>query len=182
MVKNSEKNVTSYPGSHSLKNRIARTAWFFVWCLFFRCSPEMFYSFRRTLLRLFGAKISRSAMICPTVNIWAPWNLEMGEMSTLAPHVICYSVDKVILEDNAIVSQYTHLCTASKDYSKQSRPLITEPILIKSRAWVCADVFVGPGVTVGQGSVVGARACVAKDVEPWTIVGGNPASMIRKLK
>ena len=56
---------------------------------------------------------------------------------------------------------------------------IQKPIIIGDRAWVAAEAFIGPGVTVGEGAVVGARAAVFKDVEPWTVVGGNPARVIK---
>ena len=55
-----------------------------------------------------------------------------------------------------------------------------KPIVIEDRAWVAAEAFVGPGVTIGEGAVVGARGCVFKDVEPWTVVGGNPARFIKQ--
>ena len=54
--------------------------------------------------------------------------------------------------------------------------------MIGDRAWVCAEVFVGQGATVGEGAVCAARAVVIKDVEPWTMVGGNPAKFIKKRK
>jgi len=59
-------------------------------------------------------------------------------------------------------------------------PVITAPIRIERRAWVAADTFVGPGVTIGEGAVVGARASVFRDVDPWTVVGGNPARILKK--
>jgi putative colanic acid biosynthesis acetyltransferase WcaF len=106
----------------------------------------------------------------------------MREGSCLADHVDCYSVDRVTLEPYATVSQYSFLCTAGHDYTVQGMPLITAPIHIGRDAWVAADVFVGPGVTIGERAVVGARASVFRDVDPWTVVGGNPAHLIRKYE
>jgi putative colanic acid biosynthesis acetyltransferase WcaF len=105
----------------------------------------------------------------------------MGESSCLGDHVDCYSVDRVIIEPYATVSQYAFLCTASHDYTIKEMPLVTAPIRIGSRAWVAADVFIGPGVMIGEGAVVGARASVFRNVEPWTVVGGNPARIIKKI-
>lgn len=171
----------TFPSPHSYWNRIARTVWGVVWLLCFRPSPRSFHSWRRWVLRLFGADIARGAHPYPSARIWAPWNLTMGESSCLGDHVDCYSVDRVIIEPYATVSQYAFLCTASHDYTIKEMPLVTAPIRIGSRAWVAADVFIGPGVMIGEGAVVGARASVFRNVEPWTVVGGNPARIIKKI-
>jgi putative colanic acid biosynthesis acetyltransferase WcaF len=114
------------------------------------------------------------------VKIWAPWNLEMGDYSCLSQNVDCYCVAKIKIGPHATVSQYSFLCTASHDFENPHMPLITAPIAIADGAWIAADVFIGPGVTVGEGAVVGARATVFQAVEPWTVVGGNPAKVIKK--
>ena len=109
-----------------------------------------------------------------------PWNLEMDEYSCLGAEVDCYNVDKIKIGAHSMVSQKAYLCAASHDISRSYMPLVTSPIIIKDQAWIAADAFIGMGVTIGQGAVVGARASVFKDVEPWTIVGGNPAKFIKK--
>ena len=81
---------------------------------------------------------------------------------------------------NATVSQRTYLCTASHDIRSPRHEQTEKPIIIEDRAWVAAEAFIGPGVTIGEGAVVGARAAVFKDVEAWTVVGGNPAREIGK--
>ncbi len=167
---------------HSLMNQVMRSLWQVVWLFAYRPSPKAFHGWRRFLLRMFGAKISRNAYPYPSVKVWAPWNLEMDEMSCLGPDVDCYCVDKVVLGVGATVSQYSFLCTAGHDYRLSNRPMITAPITIGQRAWVAADAFIGPGVTVGEGAIVGARASVFRDIEPWAVVGGNPAQVIRKYE
>lgn len=157
-----------------------RVCWRVVWLLAYRPSPKLFHGWRRFLLRSFGAKIAKDAYPHPSVKIWAPWNLEMGSLSSLGPYVDCYCVDKVIIGSHVTISQYSFLCTATHEYRDPRRPLVTSPIVISDRAWVAACVFIGPGVTVGEHAVVGARASVFRDVDPWTVVGGNPARVIRK--
>lgn len=129
---------------------------------------------------MFGACIGRGAHLYPSARIWAPWNLEMGNYSCLGDRVDCYCVDRITLGAHTTVSQYSFLCSASHDDSHPQMPLIMAPIVIGSGAWIAADVFVGPGVSIGEGAVVGARASVFSDVPPWTVVGGNPARVIRK--
>lgn len=104
----------------------------------------------------------------------------MGPLSCLGPDVDCYCVDRVVIGARATVSQYSFLCTATHDYHDPLMPLVTAPIVIGEQAWVAADVFIGPGVAVGEGAVVGARSSLYKNVDPWTVVGGNPAKLIAK--
>lgn len=162
----------------SIANKLLRVLWRVVWIFLYRPTPRMMHGWRRVLLRLFGAKLGRSTYIYPSVQIWAPWNLEMRDYSCLSHFVDCYCVDKVIIGRHATVSQYSHLCTASHDFNQKDMPLVTGPIVIEDYAWVTADVFIGPGVAVGIGAVVAARSTVTRNVAPWTVVAGLPASPI----
>jgi putative colanic acid biosynthesis acetyltransferase WcaF len=129
---------------------------------------------------MFGAKIGKGAVVYSSASIWAPWNLIMGDFASIADNVICYNVDKVSIGSHTTISQYTYLCTASHNIEDLNNALVTAPIFIKSQAWVAAGAYVNMGVTIGEGAVVGARACVFKNVESWTIVGGNPAVVIKQ--
>jgi putative colanic acid biosynthesis acetyltransferase WcaF len=168
------------PSSHGLANKLARAIWELVWLFLFRPSPRPFHRWRVLLLRLFGAKIATGVQVFSSTRIWAPWNLTMDEFSTLAGDVDCYCVAAVRLGAHATVSQYAMLCTATHDVSDPHMRLVTAPIHIADQAWVCARAFVAPGVTVGQGAIVGAMAVATKDVPAWTIVAGNPAKELRK--
>ena len=167
----------------SKKNKIKRLIWNIVSKIFFRPFVSKFFNpWRMFLLKVFGAKIHKTAGAYATCNIWAPWNLELARNAWLGPYVKCYNVSRVIIEENATVSQYSYLCTASHDITDPKHELIAAPIVISKNAWVGADAFIGMGVAVGEGAVVGARAAVFKDVEPWTVVGGNPAKYLKKRK
>jgi putative colanic acid biosynthesis acetyltransferase WcaF len=171
-----------YQSEWSFSHRVRRVCWDIVWALFFRTTPRLpgFWAWRRTLLRLFGAKLGLGVRVYPSARIWAPWNLQAGENGMIGPHTDIYCVDKIVLGANAWVSQYSFLCTASHSIADMRRRLLTRPIHIGADAWVAAGAFVGPGVTVGAGAVVAAYACVVKDVKPWTVVGGNPAKFLKR--
>ena len=158
--------LAPYRNRLSWRNRLGRLAWRLVYITLFRPTPAFFALWRRFLLRLFGARLGRGTVIHPSVRIWAPWNLEMDDDSCLAFDVDCYCVDKVHLGKHVTVSQYAFLCTASHDVDDPARPLVTAPIKIEDAAWVFAQAFVGPGVTIGQGAVVAAAAVVVKNVAP----------------
>jgi putative colanic acid biosynthesis acetyltransferase WcaF len=162
------------PATITSSQRVLRLLWSIVWTVFYRTSPTPLHWWRRALLRLFGASIASGAHPYPRARIWAPWNLRMGLNSCLADDVDCYCVAPVTLGRHATVSQYTYLCSASHDYTRVPMPLVVAPINIEDEAWIAADVFIGPGVTVGHGAIVGARSTVIADVPAWQVVAGSP--------
>jgi putative colanic acid biosynthesis acetyltransferase WcaF len=166
----------------TIANKLARLLWQIVWRFFYRPTPRVFHSWRSFLLRIFGAKIGKSVHPYPSARIWAPWNLEMGDHSCLSENVDCYCVDKIHIGAHSTVSQYSFLCSASHDYTQEAMPLVTAPITIGERVWITADVFVGPGVTIGDGAVVTARSSVFSDLPPWMVARGNPAVPVKKRK
>ena len=163
----------------SLANKLARSVWQVVWLLIYRPTPRQFHPWRCLLLRLFGAKLGRAVHPYPSARIWAPWNLEMGDYACLSEGVDCYCVAPIRIGAHTTVSQYSFLCTASHDYTLTDMPLVTAPITIGERAWITADVFVGPGVTIGDGAVVTARSSVFADIPPWVVARGNPAVPVK---
>lgn len=167
------------PSPHSRANRAGRLLWSLVWLLLFRPSPKPLHAWRRALLRLFGARLGRGTVVHASARVWAPWNLEMGDYSSLAPFVDCYCVDRIRLGRWVTVSQYSFLCTASHDIDSPDMRLTTAPLTLGDHVWIAADAFVAPGVTVSAGAVVGARASVFRNVPAWTVVGGNPARPLR---
>lgn len=134
------------------------------------------------LLRLFGAKVAWTANVYSSATVFKPWLLEMRDYACLASGVDCYNAAPIVLGVNAIVSQRAFLCTAGHDISDPHHHQTDAPIIIEDRAWVCAEAFVGQGVTIGEGAVVCPRGVVVKNVEPWTVVGGNPCKIIKMRK
>ena len=173
-------DLSKYENHFSIRNKIARAAWRITYFLLFRpCFLRIMAPWRVLLLRSFGAKLDWTSVIYPSVKIWAPWNLEMGAYACLGPNVDCYNQGKIIIRANTTVSQKSYLCASSHDISDPLNRLTTAPIVIEDQAWIAADSFIGPGVHIGQGAVVGARSSVFGDICSWTVVGGNPAKFIK---
>jgi putative colanic acid biosynthesis acetyltransferase WcaF len=156
-------DLNSYNHSFSLKNK----------------STRLFKKWRVLLLKCFGAKIEWSSHVYASANIWAPWNLEMGANATLGPQVDCYNQGYISIGSNTIISQKTYLCASTHDYSQFNFPLLLKPIKIGRGVWIAADAFVGPGVSIGDNSVIAARSVVIKNIDSNAIVGGNPAKHIK---
>lgn len=174
-------DLSKYAHSFSLKNKISRVVWNVVYVFLFRpFGLGPFKKWRIFLLRLFGAKIHSTANIYASVKIWAPWNLTLGAHSTLGRKVDCYNQGKITIGDNTTISQKSYLCASTHDINDPLNNLILAPIEIGDQVWVAADAFIGPNVNIEQGAVVGARAAVFKQVDTWSVVGGNPAKFIKK--
>jgi putative colanic acid biosynthesis acetyltransferase WcaF len=158
---------------------IRRVLWTFIQPVF-RFSPRPCFGWRRFLLRCFGAKIGRSVHIYPSAIIYLPWNLDAGDESAIGEQAFIYNLGRVTLGSRVTISHRAHLCAGTHDHTKRDFPLLRLPIVVDSDAWICADAFVGPGVTVGEGAILGARAVAMKDVKAWSIVVGNPARESKK--
>ena len=168
--------------SFSLANRALRAVWHLAWLVLASWTPPPLHGWRRLLLRSFGAHVAPTARIYGSVSVWLPSNLSVGDHAVLGPGVNCYCQGPITIGDFAVVSQGAHLCAGTHDVDDPNFQLLTRPIAIGSQAWIAAEAFVGPGVTVGNGAVLGARAVAFKNLDPWTIYVGNPAKPLRARK
>jgi putative colanic acid biosynthesis acetyltransferase WcaF len=169
--------VTPYPRHEVL----LRWCWAFVQATLFRWSPRPLHGFRAHLLRLFGADIAEPGLVVifPTARITFPWKLSLAPRAMVGPNVTLYNLATISLLRGANLSQNCHLCAGTHDFTRWDMPLITRPIIVGENAWLGADVFVGPGVTVGELCVVGARSVVVHDLPPRKICVGSPCRPIK---
>lgn len=165
--------------SFSLKNRMLRALWGLTWGFLASWTPPPMHGWRIALLRLFGAKVDRSCRVYRSTRVWYPPNLEMAPHAILGPRVECYNQGLIRIGSHAIVSQGAHLCTGSHDISDPAFQLFTRPIEIGANAWICAEAFVGPGVTVDEGAVLGARGVAFHRLDSWEVYRGNPAERVK---
>lgn len=173
--------VGAYKDSLTRKNKFARLAWNVFSMLFFRpFAGPVFRYYRSFALRLWGAKIGSHCAIAAGANIWAPWNLVCGDYVAVANGAELYTVAPIHIGSHVTVSQGAYLCAASHDISYRLKPLVSAPITLGDFTWICARSIVMRGVTVNEGGVVAAGSVVTKDVDPWTVVGGNPARFIKR--
>ncbi|MBH1461097.1 putative colanic acid biosynthesis acetyltransferase [Stenotrophomonas maltophilia] len=169
------KGHTTYPLTH----RLFRLAWSLTWALLASWTPTPLHRWRVFLLNIAGARVHQSAHVYPTARIWYPPNLIMEEHTCLGPKVNCYNMATVLIEKRATVSQGAHLCAGTHDINDPTHPLVTRPISIGQSAWIAAEAFVGPGVTIARSTVVGARAVVFRDTEEFGVYTGNPAKLVK---
>jgi putative colanic acid biosynthesis acetyltransferase WcaF len=147
---------------------------------FFRLTPPPFHNLRCALLRLFGAKLGKMNFVYPSARIWAPWLLETEDLVTIGRGAEIYNPGGVFLGHRTIISQDAYLCGATHDYQTRDFTFISKKIRTESNVWICARAIVLPGVLCRTGSVLGAGALTSKNLEAWTVYGGNPAVVVRQ--
>ena len=164
---------------YSFSEKVKRMAWACVQATLFRYSFHTWNGFRISLLNMFGATIQLSCIVRRTVRVECPWNLTMGHNACLGDSVTAYCLGEVTIADRVSVSQGAHLCAGTHDYTCETMPLLRLSITIENDVWIAADAFVGPGVTVGEGAILGARGVAMKDLDAMTIYAGNPAKSVK---
>jgi putative colanic acid biosynthesis acetyltransferase WcaF len=153
--------------------------WWLVEMLLFHPSPQVMFGWRRFLLRLFGARIGKGVLIRRSVSVTYPWKLSIGDSSWVGDHATLYTLGEITIGENTVISQHTYLCTGSHDYTRPAFDQFAKSIHVEPEAWIATNVFVGPGVTIGRGAVVGACSVVLKDVPAKMVCAGNPLRVLR---
>lgn len=164
---------------YSLGEKIRRALWMLFGQPLMRITFHDWYRLRVRLLNLFGAHVDPTARVRPTVKVEQPWNLTIGPNTMVGDNVILYCLGEVRIGANCSISQFAHLCAGTHDYTRADMRLVKLPIVVEDEVWIAADAFIGPGVTIGGGAVIGARSSVYKSLPGWKVYAGNP---VRALK
>jgi putative colanic acid biosynthesis acetyltransferase WcaF len=153
--------------------------WWLVQASLFRWSPQFAYRFRNWLLRCFGARIGKNVLIRPTATITYPWKVKIGDYAWVGDHAVLYSLGEIDIGAHAVVSQSSYLCAGDHDHTCSNFPIRGRKIRIGNQAWLATDVFVAPGVTIGDGAVIGARSSVFHDMPAGMVCLGSPAKPVK---
>jgi len=163
-----------------ISEKIKQRAWSMINQTVFRWTPWIARKFRRCLCSIMGAELAGDVSLSSKSRIDYPWNLEMGSLSSVGDGVWIYGLDRIVIGKKCCIGDDVRLITGSHSLSRSTFDLVTKPIIICDNVWVATAAIVLPGVTIGEGAVVAAGSVVTKNVEPWTVVGGNPACFIKK--
>src|SRR4051812_34407706 len=169
--------LSAYDQSWYDRGRSAAVAglWDLVETFLIHPSPHACFAWRRFWYRRFGAAIGRGVRIRKSVKCTHPWKLAIGDHAWIGDEATLYCLERVSIGANAVVSQQAYVCTGSHDHRDPAFGLRVSPVTIGDGAWVALGAVVMPGVTVGEGALIGARAVLTRDALPWTIYLGSPA-------
>lgn len=153
--------------------------WWIIQSTLFAWSPQFLYGWRRFLLRLFGANIGKKVIVRPTVKTQFPWKVKIGDYSWIGDDVVLYSLGDISIGSHVVISQKSYICTGTHDPQKVNFDIYSHNITIEDQCWIASDVFIAPGVTIGRGTLVGARSSVFTSLPAGKICMGNPAIVIK---
>ncbi|MER7796461.1 putative colanic acid biosynthesis acetyltransferase [Microbacterium sp. NPDC096154] len=134
--------------------------------------------FKSGLLRAFGASVGVRLYIRPRVNIHFPWKLDVGNDVWIGEGTTILNLEKVTIEHDVALAHEVYIAAAGHDVRDPRFSYANAPVRISTGSWIATRAYVGPGVHIGKGAVVGACACVTKDVPAESIVVGVPARVI----
>jgi putative colanic acid biosynthesis acetyltransferase WcaF len=177
-MKNFQVDLTKSISVFTNKEKVVRIIWNVIWGMVCHL-PRQASKVRISLLRLFGAQIGKYCLIEKGVKIWIPWNLKLHDYVAIGKNVEIYNYGQVEIKSMSVVSQYCYICTGTHDFSHSNMPLIWGNITIGTECWIAAGVWILPGVSIGNGTVIGARSLVTKDMPDWMVCAGHPCKPIK---
>ena len=163
-------------------DRVRRLMWNVCHALLYRPSPRLMHGWRAFLLRCFGATMGPGCHFYPGSKIWAPWNLMCADQVTAADGAEIYNPAPMRFGSHVILSQEAFVCGATHDYDDPGFPLLAYAMDFGAYAWVCARASVGPGVSMGEGAVLGLGSVATRDLEPWSVYAGVPAVKVKERR
>jgi putative colanic acid biosynthesis acetyltransferase WcaF len=161
-------------------SKFTECAWLIVSLLLFRLCPFSLSPLKRSVLRIFGAKIGRGVVIKPQVKITFPWKLKVGDYVWIGEECWLLNLDYITIGNNVCISQRAFICAGSHNYRLRTFDLIVKPIIIEDGAWLGAGCWVGPGAKIGSHAFLTACSVLSGGMEPYGIYQGNPAKLIKQ--
>lgn len=134
---------------------------------------------RKYYLRLFGIKIGKASYIHRSCRFFHVGKMSVGNDCTV--NFGCYLDNRrgIYIGNNVGIAHNCKIYTLGHDLSDPEFKTIGDPVIIKDNVFIFSNSLIMPGLTIGEGAVVLAGSVVTKDVEPWSVVGGNPAKKIK---
>jgi putative colanic acid biosynthesis acetyltransferase WcaF len=167
------------PSGFRGRSAVAVQLWWIVQSTLFAMSPQFMFSWRSWLLKRFGAKVGKGVLLRPSVRVTYPWRVSIGDYAWIGDDVVLYSLGAIEIGENVVISQRSYICAATHNHEKPSFDIVSKAVKIEDQVWIATDVFVGPGVTIRRGALVGARSSVFSDMPEAMLCLGSPAKPIK---
>lgn len=136
--------------------------------------------YNQLVRELFMGHIGEGSRVIPPMNVVRGNKVKIGKNVVVMNNSLFMAAGGITIEDDVMVVANVQLISNNHDLTDH-QVLICKPVLLKRNSWIGAGATILPGITVGENAVVAAGAVVTKDVESNTVVGGNPAKVIKRI-
>ena len=160
-------------------SKMKEIIWYIIKMIFFISAFPYPSSFKRFILRSFGAKVGKGLIIKPRVNIHFPWKLTVGDDVWIGEEAFLLNFEPLVIGNNVCISQRAFLCGGNHNYKMPSMPYRNGSITLEDGCWIGANCFVGPNLIIGVDTVVSAGSVVTKSLNSNGIYRGNPVEFIK---
>lgn len=167
------------PGTFRGKSKLTVQIWWIVQATLFNWSPQFFFGWRAFLLRLFGAQIGKQVKIRSSVKVTYPWKVKIGDYTWIGDESTLYSLGDITIGSHVAVAHKVYFNTGGHDYDKKTFDIFSKPVVVEDECWITNDVYIAPGVTIGRGTIIGARSSVLGSLPAGKICVGTPAKPIK---
>ena len=153
-------------------------------CFTLNATPPSRTTEREAIIREIVGRIGARFVIHSPFRCDFGFNIHIGENFIANFNLSILDEAQVLIGDNVFIGPNTTLCTIihALDAERRNEGIMqARPITIGDNVWIASNVVILPGVSIGEGAVVGAGSVVTKDVAPRTLVAGNPAHEIRRI-
>lgn len=181
-LRTSKVNLSKFDSSIGLDRgagKFKEMVWYFIKMIFFLSAFPYPNALKCFLLKVFGAKVGKGAIIKPRVNIHFPWKLVVGNDVWIGEEAFLLNFEPLTIGNNVCISQRAFLCGGNHDFRIAEMPYRNGPITLMDGSWIGASVFVAPGVTIGVDTVVTAGSVVTENLRDNAIYKGNPLTYIK---
>jgi len=167
-------------GDYDAGPKLKVLMWYLVNYFFLNSAFPWPYGIKRTLLRIFGAKVGKGLVIKPKVRIKNPWRLTIGDYCWIGESAWIDNLEDVYIGSHVSISQGAMLLTGNHDYTISTFPYRLGKIVLEDGVWIGAKAVVCPGTTCQTHSILTVNSVASKNLDAWSIYAGNPAVIIRK--
>ena len=161
------------------RSKFQEVVWYVVKCFLFLTPLPFPSGLKCCVLRWFGARIGNGVVIKPRVNIHFPWKLSIGDHAWIGEEVFILNFEPVTIGAHCCISQRVFLCAGNHDYRQPDMRYRNRPVTVEDGAWVGAQSFVAPGVTIGSEAVISAGSVVTRNQPAGMVCAGNPCVPVR---
>lgn len=177
-------DLSTYDNSwyHPGTSKVWILVWIVVSTLFVRNPMIVSMTFKKMILRAFGAKIGKGVWVKPGVHIKYPWLLEIGDNCWIGENVWIDNLAKVTIGNHVVLSQGAMLLCGNHNYKKVGFDLMVGEIKLDNGVWIGARSIVCGEVTCQSHAILTVNSVLTQVMEPYSIYTGNPAIKIRQRR